>query len=62
MFEDAPNPILAEKILIALYILAKGQPNTPVRTEDALVLIEGMSLEELRRTAAEIRRRKHEKK
>jgi hypothetical protein len=54
IFEDAPDPILAKKIMCAFYILSKGEPNVPVKTEDAMDLIKTMSLDELRRDAAEI--------
>lgn len=57
----APNPDLADKIMCASYILAKGQPNVEINHADIMRLISTMNLEELKRNADKIKEEKRKR-
>lgn len=59
IIDKAPNPELADKIMCASYILAKGKPNVRVDTREMMHLVSSMTLEELKRNVKKIRDEKY---
>lgn len=54
VIKRAPNPELADKIMTASYILARGQPNVPIELKKTMELVMTRSLESLKEEARKI--------
>ena len=59
LIDKAPDPEIADKIMCASYILARGQPGVPITFEDTIQLITTRTLEQLRAEANKIKAEKY---